>query len=450
LNIKCDISDQREATLTVEVPTEVTEAEYDKALSIYKKKANIPGFRPGRAPLKLIKRRFGADIKTETAQQITRDYLEKAVEAEKLEVGGQIDLELIEHEDGKPLKFKASFPLRPEVTLSNYKGIQILVNDAEVSDADVEKRIEAFRTQHSVMKSVDSPAEADAQLTVKVQEVDSSGLPLVGMSVDEKTVQFGEDQLGVGTDEQLMGVAAGETRVITARQTPSAFVESVEQTKIITPDQASQDSDQPKEITLSVEVERVEVAEKPEIDEAFVKQVNDQLESVEDLNKWIKGSLFGYIAVAKQQWMEKAIVTRLIEDNPFVMSPKIYSTPIEELADDLKLEGDEREKFIEARKEPTERDYRWVFLYNEVAKAEGIEVTDDELEQEIVRIAEQSGDSIRAVRQKFSDEASMDRLRRRLVEREVIQFLAESAKIESRTMNLDEFVQTANAEGIYI
>lgn len=449
MKIKCEISDLHEATLEVEIPEEVTTAEYEKALTDYKKKANIPGFRPGKVPMSHIKKRFGNEIKVEIAQNLTRDYMQKAVEEKELEVGGKIDLELIEFSDEKPLKFRATFPLRPEVTLANYKGMELVVNDAEVTDEDVEKRVDAFRAQHALLKSVETPAVADSQLTVKVLEVDASGLPLIGMKEEEKVVQFGTDMLGIGTDEQLMGVKAGEKRVIKARQMPSAFVEAVEQSKIITTDQAAKESNQPKDVTLSVEVERVEIPEKPEVDEAFVKQVNEHLETVDDFYKWIKGSLLGYTTMAKQQWMEKAIVTKLIEDNPFVMSPMIYTHPIEELADEMKLEGDERTQFIEARSEPTERDYRWVFLYNEIAKAEGIKLTDEEIDQEMTRIADYSGDSIEVVRKKFADEGAMDRLRRRLVERAVIQFLAQDAKVESRKMSLDEFVQVTDEEGIY-
>ncbi len=449
MDIKLEISETREATLDIEVSVEEVNVEFDKSLNMYRKKVNVPGFRRGKTPISLIKKRFGKDIFAETIQQVMQDFLEIAVKEKELDPAGQIDITMIEGEQDKPLKFQASFPIRPEISIDNYKKMQLLISDAEVTDEDVEKRINAFRQKYAVLRSVDTPAPAEARLTVKVQEVDPSGVTLIGKPVEEKTIEFGTDLLGVGSDEQLLGISAGEKRTISVRQISNEFVDTIKQSSIITPDQASKDAAQPQEVFLSVEVDQVEVPELPEIDEEFVKLVNDKVESVEDLKKWIKGSLMAYVEVSKQQLMEKAIVNRLIEDNPFVMSPEIVEGPLKELADEWKLEGDERETFMKMRRANTERDYRWVYLYNEIAKIENIYVSDEEFEQEMVKIAEASGDSLQVVQRKMGNEEAQNRFRRRLTEKLVVQFIAKQAEIEYKKTSLDEFVQATDQDSDY-
>ncbi len=447
MEIKKEISSEGEATLEIEVPVEETAPRFTAALEKFRREANIPGFRPGRVPLDLVRKRYGRGIASETAEQLARDYLSKALSSEKLEPGGRIDVNLIEYGEDKPLRFKVNFPVQPEVELSNYKGLRVMINEAEVTEGDVDRQIEAFRRKHALLRSVDTPAPAEARLTLEVQEVDPSGLPLIGRPVEEMTFEFGTDSLGVGSDEQLYGIRAGEKRLIKIRPAPGDLAQAPYQPQIITPAQEAQGNPaHGSERYILVEVERVEVSELPELDDDFAKTVNLKLTSVELLRQWTRLNLMGYVGVAAQRWLEKGVIDRLIEDNPFPVPRSIVEITLNEVADSMKLEGEARKEFIEKHYHEAERDYRWVILRDAVAEREEIDVTDEDVEAEITRMAEQSGDTVEKIRRKLKANNSLDRLRRQMFERLVVEFLAENAVVEKRMMDLDEFLRV-NADG---
>ena len=446
MKIKTDISSEREATLEVEIPAELFSEKYDKALQEIRREVDVPGFRRGKVPLTHIRSRFGKKIMADVAEEMIRENLQDAISQEHLDPGGRIDLENVEYGKDKPLTFTLRFPLQPEITIADYKGMRILLNDAEVTDEDVEAHIKSIRDSAAVLQSVDTPAPADAHLKVLVQEVGPSGESLIGRKSEEKSIEFGTDQLGIGTDEQLIGITAGEKRIVTTRQTGHLDGNPFP-SLIITPSQATEGHRQESKIHFSVEALQVEVPQPPELNDEFAQEINDQLSTVEDLYKWIKGNLLAYVARGKEKWLEKAISSRMIEDNPFTMPPSIIRNRLEDMAEKMSLKDDVRKHFFAGYYQTMEHQYRWMFLQNAVIEAEGLKVTDEEVEQEIIRIAEITGDPADKVRKMFEDEeGAKERLRDRLQDKRVLQFLAEHAKIEPRMMDLQDFIRITETE----
>lgn len=433
------ISEDRTVTLEIEIPIEDVSEKFAEALKVFQQQSTIPGFRPGRVPMDLIRRRWGKDILSETAEAIAKENLSKALEQEKLEPAGRIDLEMVEYGEGKALTFKVKFPLQPEVKLSEYKNLKITMNTAEISDEDINRQLEGLQEQNMVMKSVDTPATPESVLTIKIQEVDPSGLPLIGKEVKEEKVEFGLDQLGMGSDEQLLGVKAGEVRVIRTRTAPGNL--TAKASLIVTPDQIRQEGGTNRENHYRVEVEKVEIPELPAIDSEFIKQVNADLNSIDDLRNWIKQNLSQYIVAGKRRWLEVALRNKVIEVNPFPIARSIIETVVDEVVEERKLEGDERKKFIETEMYHAEVDFRWMMLMDEIGQTEDIKVTDEDTDQELQEIADRTGYSIEKIKDSFKDEETINQLRRRIFERKVIDFLAVNAEIEERVMEFNDFLR---------
>ncbi len=441
MNIQTDITPDRDVVLTVEIPAEEPTAKLLEAFQLFQRRANIPGFRPGKAPMDMIKKRYGKDIIGETIDDLTRDALNKALDSEKLEPAGKILIDHQEFGENKPLRFTARFPLRPEPKLAVHKGLNLTITDADVSDADVDGQIEALRHRHAHLHSIDTPAPANAVLTLKVHEVHASGLELIGQKVEEKQIEIGADTLGAGSDEQLIGIKAGETRVIRVRSDASGVTSAPTSVTIITPQEAAQQAGRDAFTSLSVEAVRVEVPHIHDLDEEFVGHVNPALKSVDDLKKYTRMMLLSYVAMGAQRQLEAAIVQQMVEQNPFPVPKMIVEGTLADIALEMKLKGEEFDHFITEHYAEAERDYRWVLLRDEVATAENIEISDEEFEQELQRMAEMSGETIAAVKMRYSGEDKMDRLRGRLFEQRVLQFIAENAEIERRKMDLREFLR---------
>ncbi|MCF7809525.1 trigger factor [bacterium] len=444
MNTSKNVSSDGTVTMEIEIPVEETGSEFTDVLKKFQREVNVPGFRPGKVPMNLVKKRWGRDILSEKAEELARKYLVDALKQEKLDPGGQITIDLIEYGEDKQLKYKVSFPLRPEVELTQYKGLRVLINDAEITDDDVNEQIEAYRKKFATLRSIDDPATAEARLTLKVQEVDPSGLPLIGRKTRDEVIELGLDALGIGSDEQLIGIKAEEKRVIIVQNEHDSISSAPHQSAIITPDQAAGKSDSSNQVHLLVEAVKVEVQELPEINDDFVKMVNEKLSSVEELHNWIKFNMLGYIETIKLRQIEKGIVDRLIEDNPFTISESFMNSTLDGLLEDIDIEKDEdRKSFIEEHRREAERDLRWVMLRDKIALTEDIKVSDEDFENELNRISEQTGDTPDEVKKKLEKDDAINRLKRNMYELRIIEFLKAEAEVEKRMMPLDDFLKNA-------
>jgi trigger factor len=446
MNTSKNVSPDGTVTLEIVIPVEEIGSEFTDVLKKFQREVTVPGFRPGKVPMSLVKKRWGRDILSEKAEELARKYLVDVLKQEELEPGGQINIDLVEYGEDEPLKYKVSFPSRPEVELTHYKGLKILINDTEVSDEDVNEQIEAYRKKFATLRSIDDPATVEAKLTLKVQEVDPTGLPLIGRPVSDKVVELGLDMLGIGSDEQLIGIKAEEKRVIVIQKEQNSISSAPLQSAIITPQQAAGKSDLHESLHLLVEAVKVEIQELPEINDNFVKMINERLNSVEELHNWIKFNMLGYIETIKLRQIEKGIVNRLIEDNPFTMSESFMNSTLDGLLEDIDIEKDEeRKSFIDEHRREAERDLRWVMLRDKVADAEDIKVSDEDVDSELNRITEQTGDTIDVVRKKLEKDDGINRLKRNMFEMRIIEFLKAEAEVEKRMMPLDDFLKNAVA-----
>ncbi len=446
MNITTDISSDKIATVSVEIPVEEVSGEFTSALEEFRRSASVPGFRPGKIPMNLIRKRYGRFVMEEKAEQLVRDYLPDALKEMDLKPGGRIILNLVSYGEDTPLKFEASFPLNPEVKLSVYRGLRVLVNKPELTEEDVDNQIEALRRKHAVLRSIDTPAPAEAKLELTVQEIDPSGLPLINRPKRKVEFEFGADQLGVGTDEQLIGIRTGETRTIRALSTLEIFDRVPQPRVIVTDSNFRNGDDSARERFLAVKAEKVEIPELPPLDDEFAQMVNPRLKGVKDLREWTRFNLLAFIGSRIQAQIERGVIMRLIEENPFDIPPAVLESTLAEVAERSDITGDEQRKFIAEHRREAEFDLRWVMLRDAVAEAENITIDDDELEAQFERIAKNTGQTIEQVRNRYSNRDARDRLRDHLLERRVIKFLTKHAVLEKREMSVDEFLSEAIQE----
>lgn len=442
MNISHEVTPERDVTLTIELSVEESDPRIQAAFETFRKQARISGFRQGKVPLGFIKTRYGREIVADTVDELAKEKLREALLSEKLEPAGRITMNLLEYGEGKPLRYEVMFPLRPEVTVGTYTGIRLALNDAEVGDEEVDKQIEGLRMRNAHLHSVEGPAPVGSFVTLKVQEVHPSGLQLIGRPVEEKQIEFGTDALGVGSDEQLLGIKEGEKRMVRVRAPQSGVVGATGTASILTPNQATGRESGTDEFThYSVEAVRVEVPHLPEVDDDFAQGVNPGLKNVEDLRNYLKFMMLGYVAQRQQEHLQNGLIGYLIDQNPFPMPRGVIESTFEELAGGMKLTAEEFEKFKSDHWAEAERDYRWVLIRDEIARRENLDVNDEEVEQEMVRLSERSGESLSTIRRRYTDEDKLDNLKGRLLERRVLSFLAENAEIERRKMPLVDFMK---------
>ncbi len=441
LNYTREVSPDGETIFTISLPPELVGPKLREAFENFRTKADIPGFRRGKIPMGLIKQRYGKAISAEIADELAQDYAKMVIEKEKVELGGKITLNLKEFSEEKGMTFSVTVPLKPQPVLTNYKGLKLVLNDAEVTETDIDEYIESLRVEHATLKSIDEPATADAILTLKVREIDPSGLTLIGRSEEQITYEFGEDRLGIGSDEQLIGVRAGNVYNIKVRQPQTGLVNAPADQQIVSPKEYYGHPVKPNEKHYQVEVQKVEVRQLPEVDESFVQLVDNKLKTVDDLRKQIKFKLLYFIGSDVQRKLEHNVIRRIVEDNPFPLSKSIVEDMMLVWAEENKIPKSEQSRWLEENYKDMEEEYRWYLLKQKIAEQENIVISEEEIAQEIQRIAEQTGETIENVRNRIELKDAKEKLSERLLTRRVLDFLIQNANIETRKLSVREYIK---------
>ncbi len=445
MNIDKTKVNETDAVILVELPADDAGKLISEAFVTFRRQANIPGFRPGKVPMDLIRRRYGKDLMQEKAEEIAKERLSDIIQEADVSPGGPIDIKLLEYGEDKPLRFEVIFPLKPVVNLTNYRGLKIKISEAEVTEAEIDKEIEAQQTRLAEMEEVEGPATGESIISLKVEEVDPSGIALIGSETTEVNFEFGLGDIGVGADEQLIGIQVGEKRIISVK-TNDPSVKTETESIIITPQQAADAQHQATETYYSVEALKIKAMVPPPVDDKLAASVNPNLKTVEELRKWIEIQLLAMVNYSMKQEMHTSLVEKLIEENPFPISQTFIDMFIAEAAKDNQIPQDKLEDYYKNNLEGVAAEYRWMLLKEAIIEAEDLDIDDEEIEAEYRRISEQISRSLEEIKKIYETEDNAEEeLRGRMLERKVMEFLAQNADIEKEMLSLEEFAKQSKA-----
>src|ERR1700734_4336624 len=196
--------------IEMEIPADVAQKATEKVARDFAKVARIPGFRPGKAPIPLIRRRFADDIQTEVLQSLVPEYLTKALDEKKLAPITRPEVDKVEFKEGEPLKFRAVFEVLPEFELGDYKNLEVQIDPVEAGEAQVDKAIEEMRERSATFVPIeDRPAKDGDFVLMKL-----NGTPVAEgdpVEADNIMCHVGAEETLDSFTENLRGANAGET-----------------------------------------------------------------------------------------------------------------------------------------------------------------------------------------------------------------------------------------------
>ncbi len=240
--------------IELEIPAENVQKATEKVARDIARVARIPGFRPGKAPVTLVRRRFADDIQGEVVQSLVPEYLEKALDEKKLVPVTRPEVDKVEFKEGEPLRFRAIFEVLPEFELGDYKNLTVQVDDIEVGDAQVDKTLEEMRERAATFVPVEGrPAQDGDFVLIKL-----SGTPAEGgdpVQADNILVHIGAEETLASFNENLRGANAGETRQFEASY----------------PDDYPDEKLAGKTYNYTVEVQGIKEKKLPELNDEFAK-----------------------------------------------------------------------------------------------------------------------------------------------------------------------------------
>ncbi len=257
--------------LTVEVPFEELKPSLDAAYKKIAGQVTVPGFRKGKVPPAIIDKRFGrAAVLDEAINEALPKFYGHAVEEREIQVLGPPQVDISEFADGEELKFTAEVDVKPEIVLPEYNGLEVTVDDAEVTDDDVEEQLEALRNRFATLLGVDRPVEDKDFVSIDLAASTKEGEPIEDAQSSGVSYQLGSGALITGLDEALVGMSAGEAKTFPSELLAGPL--------------------KGQEVDVAVTLQGVKVRELPELDEEFAQSVSE-FDSVDELRADIRKNL---------------------------------------------------------------------------------------------------------------------------------------------------------------
>ena len=415
----CERLDKSKVALTIEADAAAFEAAINKAYLQQRSKVSVPGFRPGKAPRKMIESMYGAEVFYEEAVNILLpDAYEAAVKEQELKVVGYPEVELEScGKDG--VVFKCTVAVYPEVTLGQYKGLEAPKAEVNVTDEDVDNRLNEMADRNSRLVSVEREIQKGDTADIDFEGFDN-GVPFDGGKGENFDLEIGSGSFVPGFEDQLVGMKAGEEKDIDI-----TFPENY------TPELAG------KPVVFHVKVNEVKVKELPAIDDEFAKDVSE-FDTLKELKADIKKKMTEERTTAAQHAFEDVLMTKVAEgikaDIPDEMIELQAHQMLEGFKQQLasqgipfdqytKMTGMNEEQIIMDAKEPAANQVKMDLAIRAIIKAEGLEVSDEEVENEMKTVAEKYGMDLETVKKYLR----ADDVKEQVMREKVIKVVADSA-----------------------
>jgi trigger factor len=386
--------------------------------------ARVPGFRPGKAPVTLIRRRFADDIKSEVLQSLVPEQFERAVSEKKIVPVTQPQIDQVDFAESGPVKFRATFEVLPEFELGPYKDLEVEIDDVKVSDTDVDKAVEEIRERAATFVPVESRPIADgdyAQLKLK-------GVPAGGgeqVEADSVLCHVGGEETMDAFNEHLRGANTGEHKNFEVSY-PADY-----------PDPKLQG----KTYSYAVEILGVKQKKLPELNDEFVKDVSDS-KTLEEFRAKVRENLEAARDQKQNQQTREKILAKLVETHNFPVPDALVEhqmdSRLERTVRGLAAQGvDPRAvnvDWVSLRRRQRDRateDVKAEILLDRIATAENIDVTQEEIDQEIAALAQRSGESATAVRANLTRQGALDRMKSKLRSDKTLDWLCRNSRVRT-------------------
>lgn len=373
--------------LAVEVEPERLDEVLNQAYRKLVRKANIPGFRPGKAPRPVFERFYGKQSLYEEAmeQLIPRAYLE-AVSDTGIQPVSQPEVDVVQLEEGKPVILKIQVDVKPEVVLAEYRNLRVEKQVAAVSDNEVDEELEKLRNRYAKLVTIEEGTVEMGDIIAIDYEGTIDGKPFEGGSATDRSVEVGKGFVAKDFDAHLVGMAAGETR-----QVPLSI-----------PDDFPNKETAGKEALITVTVKEVKRKELADLDDEFAKDVSEH-DTLEALRADTRNKLVEAAHKKAEYDMRNALVSGAVAgaevDVPASMVDVRAQSLLEEALrpvfeqgmtkeDFFKLVGKTEESMLEDLRPQAEESLKKELVVDRIAEVEGLEASEEEVDAELAKMSE--------------------------------------------------------------
>ena len=412
INSKTDVSHQIE--IIVAAPD--LEPHFEKAYREEGRNLAMPGFRRGKVPLQIIKKRFGPAIEAQVLEKLSNEFFRTALEERNINPVGQPVLDDIDYKPGEQLTVKISYETMPEVLATGYRGLQLEKLTHEVTEEELDESIDRVREQRRTLEEADFADDEHFIVTCDLQFLDENGEPVTGKLRENYAVDLRSEREHRDLKAELYNMRSGETKDVEFTEEDQNGEETTERVRI--------------------SVKKIERVILPEMDEAFYKSVSDNTaSSLAELRTFVRAKLEEDWRKHYQTRLENEAITEIVKQNPFAVPMAVVNDVLDNFVEDLKrqFQGRPLPKEFNLAEYRTYRENearslaQWAFIRESIYEQEKITVEDADIEQHARESAAQLGIDIDRLLPYYKESPDV---RGRLLQDKLIAFILENASIK--------------------
>jgi trigger factor len=392
-----------ERHIQVSVPAEVVKDAEDKAAKRYASTVRLPGFRPGKAPATVVRKKFGEAIRQEALETLVREAYQEFVEKESIKVAAQPHVHDLKFEEGKPLTFELHLEVRPTIELARTKGFKIERPAAKVTEEQFNQQLEQIRDEKATWTPVNEKPLPGDMVNAQISTSAAGSEIAEGKSYP---IVLGAGQAIPGIEELIMSAAPGET---------------VER-PVKWPDDFPDESQRGQTKTVRITVNEVKRKSAPALDDAFAREVGD-FESLDALRTAMRSDMERHAEHEIEAGVRQQVIDQIIAANAFDVPKSWVQQFVENYVEAYQVPKDEREQFAGEFRSMAERQIRRDLVIETIAEREGLTATEKDLDDRIAEQAEKRGAKPGQIYTQLEKSGRLKEMERSITEDKVFKWL---------------------------
>ncbi len=415
IQLKETSSYAREAN--IDLSWEEIAADFEQAIKQFSKRVKLPGFRPGKVPRKVLMKQFQPAIEADFVENSVNTYYLKALQEKEIIPINMGSVSDVHFHHGEHFKFKVAFEIEPDVTIPRMKRKSLKVEKTNyiTDDEDIDMAIDEMRHGHAEVQTVEDGAQLDDYVICDLQEIDISGVPIIGKKLETRYIKLGQIPFDGDNQKKLEGIKPGE------------------KTQVSVPmDEKGSTS------TFELSVQNVERQILPEVDEDFIKMADPEAENVADYRERIKDRLGKAYDQRSEKASDEQLTDAMINHVNPEFPPSMAESYLGHMVEDVMKNNPaatDKEKIKEIYQPVAERNLKWYLIRNTIIKNEKYEITKEDVQADIDQRKEANPKEAKELEKYFKKPSNRSRLEDDLMEKKVLAYLKNFTKIKEVKVN---------------
>ena len=405
--------------MKLDIPWETLEPDFNITLKKFSKKVKLPGFRPGKIPRDRLMQQFQPNIEAQFMDDNIYKYYLTALQQKEIVPVNQAEISDVHFHMGEHFSFTAKFEVEPDFKLPRFKKnmFQVQRNKFIPDDQDINDAIDQLRRSHARIETVEDGAKEKDFILCDLQKLDDSGIAIIGKKFEKQMLKVGDGSFTDDQKEQLIGLKPGDSA------------------RISLPDNEDKTITNPYELKVA----KVERENLPAVDDDFLKLINPELGSVDDLRADVLKKINENFEERARQSFERELSDALIEKVGVETPPSMVENYLNNILEDVKKQNNgepiEEEKVLETYRPSAERNLKWYLIRKKVISQEQMNIERKDIDAEIENLVSRSPNSEKEIRRFYKKPSNRQRIEDDMVEKKILEYLNQFAKVKEVEVN---------------